>query len=111
MARRWSNSDAVTLDVNGAGTITIQAPSGGCTVTHSAISTNPASDQYAQPTVTVYRDAVDPLRRIDSTSKGNGDASSDRFDLAPGESYVAVWSGGTAGARAVLRLEGTTGGD
>lgn len=108
MARRWSNSDFVTLDAAGAGTISIQAPSGGCTVRHAVVSTTPA-DPYAQPTVTVYRDAEDPLRRLDSTTKGNGDASSDVFELAPGESYIAVWAGGPVGGRAVLRLEGTTG--
>lgn len=56
----------------------------------------------------VYRDGESESNFIEtSIFNGNNDSSDTVLDLAPGESLVYVWTGGTPGATGIVSVRGT----
>lgn len=97
-----SEGRTVKLDATGAGSVMLAPSIQGWKVTR--ITTTGAST--VPPTLTVRRgSAGGPV--VDVTRFGNSDVSETDLDVYAGESLVAVYSGGTAGASMVFYIEGS----
>lgn len=57
--------------------------------------------------VRIYRDTVSDSNRIDGSYSGNQDVSDTSVTLQAPVTLVFVWEGGTPGAQATGRIEGT----
>lgn len=98
-------SAAVVLNGSGAGFVTL-APDGmtGWQVrqAHVATTSGPTDGSECK----LYRTAVMPHRQLAETAQGGGDSFSFDARLRPGDTLVAVWSGGNPGDTATLNLSG-----
>ena len=54
----------------------------------------------------LYRAGVYPHRQVAETAQGGGDSFDFAARLRPGDTLIAVWSGGVAGDAATLNLTG-----
>lgn len=98
-------SAAVVLNGSGAGFVAL-APD-GMTVwavrqAHVATTTGPTDGSECK----LYRSAVFPHRQVAETAQGGGDSFDFAARLRPGDTLVAVWSGGVPGDAATLNLTG-----
>jgi len=72
-------------------------------VTYTSIDTTSASLSACK----VYRNFESPTNFIESSIfNGNSDSSDTEMNLAPGETLLYVWTGGTPGAIATVSIRG-----
>lgn len=102
--KHLSFADSARLDASGAGQIEAGPSGEEWLILRTTVSTSGPPDP--EPTVQLYRNSVSQAGLIEGTRSGNGDASDSKVFLGQGEKLIAVWAGGTAGAVAVVRLEG-----
>lgn len=95
----------VTLDGSGNGQVSI-GPSGveSWQVQRVAVTVSSAT---LEPTAKIYRNHVSPASFIGGTYAGSNDADTDLHEqLQPGDTLIAVWEDGDAGATAALTVGG-----
>lgn len=100
---RLSISQAVTLDANGNGSVTLgpQRSFESWNITRMSTSGNSATE----PVLTITRNNSTEI--VDYTIKGNGDISETSLGMIPGDLMTATYTGGTAGASMQFYVEGT----
>jgi hypothetical protein len=98
-------SAAVVLNAQGAGVVQL-APDGmtAWLVRQATVATT--SGPTDGSTVQGYRSGVFPHRQIFQSNQGGGDVFDFAARLRPGDTLVAVWSGGNPGDTATLNVTG-----
>lgn len=96
---------AASARFDGAGTATVRLvgppPAVSWWVTRVAVSTT----STARTAATIYRSHVSPANVIDvAPASGNADTSAIGFTLAPGESLIIQWTGGSVDAEATVTM-------
>ena len=98
-------SAGVKLNNAGAGFVTL-APDGmviwDVRQAHVATTSGPTDGSECK----LYRAGVYPHRQVAETAQGGGDSFDFAARLRPGDTLIAVWSGGVAGDAATLNLTG-----
>lgn len=92
-----------TVASDGTATITVLCGQFIWIVYHKTVTMKPT--KTTPPVVNLYRNQANPEMLLDYTVNGNGDASDSKHILFPGDSFIAVWSGGTSGSQVALRIE------
>lgn len=91
------------FDSAGTATVTIGCPSGvRWRITAATVSTT----STARTTASLYLGAPTDSGFLEGTYSGNRDATNTEHLVLGGEVVTCVWTGGTPGARATLRLAG-----
>lgn len=103
-----SPQNHVTLDGSGGGQISIGPPQGTVwQINLASVSTTSTSNAAA---CTLYRGSTSgPIEKVDNTALGNSDSTT-RVAAVPfyaGQVLWAVWTGGDAGATAILQVYGS----
>jgi hypothetical protein len=106
--RPLQDSRSVVLDGSGNGVVTFGPGRPNTQWRIERISVQVSSNTN-EPEFNVYRGTPNPGTFITGTYSGSNDTDSQVSDspLFPGEYYSAVWSGGDAGARAIVSFGGT----
>jgi hypothetical protein len=102
MPQRFTRLGQVTLDATGGGQAVVFVSGRECDIIRAVVST---TSQTKQPTALMYRNNAVQAQRIDGTYTGAQDTAQNLGRYQPGESLIAVWSGGDVGAIATLRVE------
>jgi hypothetical protein len=94
-------SASATFDGAGAATATVPGPptSRRWTITAAVVLASAGA-----PSCRLYRNSALPANAIGGTFSGSLDTASGAEPLRPGESLLAVWSGGAAGAVATVNV-------
>jgi hypothetical protein len=98
-------SGAVKLNSQGAGFVTL-APDGMTAWQCEHVQVGTTTGPTDQSNVIFYRTAVVPHRILGQTAQGGGDTLSFHAALRPGDTFIAVWSGGNPGDVATVNLIG-----
>lgn len=108
MADVLDTSDAVTLDANGYGTVTL-APESFRTwaVTVINIRTDQAPTSTPIPQCTVYLGTRGDGSIVSQTWVGSRGTATGDLQVQPSQPLIVEWTGGIPGSRATVSLYGT----
>jgi hypothetical protein len=99
-------SAAAVINSGGGAYVTL-APDGltvwDVRLAHVGTTTGPTDSSECK----IYRTAVLPHRQLAETSQGGGDGITLLARIRPGDTLVALWSGGNPGDTATLNIAGT----
>lgn len=96
---------SATFDAAGSATVRIGVQIHGLEWEIKKFVVSTTSDLSTQ--VRIYRDTVSDSSRIDGSYSGNQDVSDTSVSLQAPVTILFVWDGGTPGAQATGRIEGT----
>jgi hypothetical protein len=91
------------FDAAGEAIVTIAVPA-GCLWDIEATTVSTTST--VRTTASVYLGSPSPGAMVDSTYSGNRDTSDTKHTVIGGETITCVWTGGTPGAVATIRITG-----
>lgn len=99
-------SGSVTLDANGAGSLTFGPERGGESWRVTRI--NLTCTSTLQTKCNVYRNVVSTLTNLFGSKAGNSDVASGDppLDVTTNSRFIVVWTSGTPGAIATAVIEG-----
>lgn len=100
---RFIRTAVADFDSSGFATAVVSAPSG---TRWSVEATTVSTTSTVRTTASIYLGSPSPGSMIDSTYSGNRDTSDTRHEVIGGESITCVWTGGTPGTSATLRVTG-----